>query len=368
MQHYHVTVPFLIAQELWCSDLGLPQEPLLSLGPTLTSSENGRQDIATIIFRLLTYPTNTDGVPLDDLLPGVKLRLKGLKVKRPAESASILDLGIRIENADDLLRALRSNREAFAFLNGGEAKYADSFLVLDTHSEIRVLLLVQSKRVSGRHKGESDNKFMAEYGKVIPPVASQFATNKLEPIFVYITDAKRVTVTETAQPENTCIITAAHHEVFYGKYRTTLRRFRGQTSDDPKRVRQKQAGMVKGIMDKARQGKSLGRVQEESLRICCEWEGIPVTSKEGMIAAIQAEGKKRAGMESQPKQQGKAKKGRGKASKGHGRGGGNTPSSRTRTTVDEEEEAEDQEEIEEEEVGEKEKGKDKARTRKKKGI
>jgi hypothetical protein len=317
-----VVVPFPIVAKLWCNKLNLPKEPILSLNPILNKDDNERQDVATVLFRLIHYQGNYKKskrksivpIPLSSVFPRLKLQEgQEVYVDAPA-SCTIEELRTRVEHPDDVRSIIQNCPQISAFINGKNAAFADSFIVLKYHNPPAipdapdyVIILIQSKRKeTPKKRKEVDKSFSNDLQKALLNHQEEFTKVKMKPVFIYITDAENASKSTDDLEELHCIITAKEHTEFYGGYRTMLRQLRNVDEDDPiiqlgkqhnnkrkkkcKKVKQPQQPTedeIQQAIKRVETGLSIARCKNKLLQALCAHYNIPITSKATKTELVQ---------------------------------------------------------------------------------
>jgi hypothetical protein len=268
------------------STVSLPEEPLLSMDQGLSLDDNEKQDLATILFRLLTY--QEDSVPLSKILPGLQLPQGEVVVKKPHHHV-ISKLHTIVDSVRKLRIVMSSGpASCCAYLNGQKASFADGWCSLELVSEMdpwsSVLLVVQSKRKETYEaRNAPDTQFQQELEKAVLGHFNDFKEHRILPIFVYITDANGLSSEQTAfaavvsEEYYCCIITSASHQLFYGKYRTILRDFKNAHPDDPLQGLRKLINTdnsPEALMERIKKGEKLSKARLGDLQEFCRHFGV----------------------------------------------------------------------------------------------
>ena len=171
--------------------MNIPAEPLLTLNGTLDYKLNEQQDLAVVLHKLCTQPTAT--CKLVDIVPS-PLIPDSLVVKLPSNPSWTRE-SRHIESPDELLPLVQLY-QCSAFINGPQAAFSDSFLILELLNPFEgythVALLLQSKRKeSFKGRQEIDSELFWDFEKTLFRHRNTYQVSHILPVYVYITDAKR---------------------------------------------------------------------------------------------------------------------------------------------------------------------------------
>jgi hypothetical protein len=199
ISQFRIHVPFVLATSIWKLGMNIPEEPLLSLELQLTPEGNEAQELFVLIHKLITQPAPS--TRLSEIISGYP-DLANVAVKIP-EEPSWTQLNHWLRSPNELLPLWNEYRKAriCAFVNALHAPFGDAFIILElSKSQVinsakytHAIIMLQSKgKETAKKRQETDKDLFSDFQKTIYKHTDMYTKCGLLPIYVYVTDAHRV--------------------------------------------------------------------------------------------------------------------------------------------------------------------------------
>jgi len=221
---FEIRIPLPILCALHDTQMYIPEEPIYNLDDDISSEDNEKQDIATIISKIYIPFMVFARYELDlheiyNGFPQNKYIIKTPSCWRITKNLSQVKL---LEDIS-LLKA-----SSLGFINAAHASFADGWIIFYSPKGEMIVLIIQSKRIKTRKDQNSEvpaklvvDELEKVFGVEVVRNSNNLKLKGVQYIFMFITDKN--SIANTNLPEDVYLIPKPKHKDFYGRYRELVR-------------------------------------------------------------------------------------------------------------------------------------------------